>query len=139
MKRKKAACDFKAELTLQERCPKCTLKPPCQHFDKPEQIFKKHQRALFKQDEWLLMSQYNRDLLIRAKKAANIELDSKRNSGRAKSAGRFNYDQNAGSPDTIKSLLMLRLKANQDKNTAMSQMGRKPLSQQERDKIELRH
>ena len=66
------------------------------------------------------MSQYNRDLLIRAKKTANMELESKRKNVRAKSAGRFNNNHTAGCPDTIKSLLMLRLKANQDKNTAMS-------------------
>ena len=36
MNRRKLASDFKAELTLQERCPKCTLKPPCQHFERAD-------------------------------------------------------------------------------------------------------
>jgi len=34
---------------------------------------------------------------------------------------------------------MLRLKANEDKNLAMSRLGKKPLTINEREKIELQH
>lgn len=41
--------------------------------------------------------------------------------------------------DTIKQLLMIRLKANEHKNLAMSKLGKKPLSLLQREKIELTH
>ena len=90
------------------------------------------------------MSQCNRDLLIRAKKNASMALENRRKVARSKSAARTAYrtknlDADGNSADSIKSLLMLRLKANQDKNTAMQEMGKKPLSQQQREKIDLKH
>lgn len=35
---KNAALGMKGNLVQNGRCPKCTLKPPCKHFDKAEDI-----------------------------------------------------------------------------------------------------
>ena len=104
---------MKAHLALSQRCPKCTLTIPCKHFQDSSDLFK-HKTQLFKQDEWLLMSQQNRDQLIRAKANANQ------------------------SPvKEAKTLLQLRLFANQFKNQAMIKRGKKPLTVREREQIDL--
>ena len=53
MRLKKAGCELKGDLVLNERCPKCTLIPPCSHFESRENLFEK---KLFKRDDWLLMT-----------------------------------------------------------------------------------
>ena len=68
LNRQKAATDFKAQLALKDRCPKCTLVPPCKHFNSAAEFFNRSNGPLFKQSEWIMMNQMNRDLLIRAKK-----------------------------------------------------------------------
>jgi hypothetical protein len=35
---KNAALGMKGSLVQNGRCPKCTLKPPCKHFESPEDI-----------------------------------------------------------------------------------------------------
>ena len=40
MKRIKGASNLKADMSLQGRCPKCTLPPPCKHFETADQFFK---------------------------------------------------------------------------------------------------
>jgi hypothetical protein len=69
MKRIKASSNLKAEISMQGRCPKCTLVPPCKHFESSEQFFKTKTK-LFNHEDWLLMSQNNREELIKAKKYA---------------------------------------------------------------------
>ena len=48
LSRMKQASDLKAKLTLNSRCPKCTLVPPCKHFDNPHQFLTRHRASLFK-------------------------------------------------------------------------------------------
>ena len=59
-KRIKEASDIKATMSLSGRCPKCTLPPPCKHFESSDQFFKTKTK-LFNHEDWLLMSQQNRD------------------------------------------------------------------------------
>ena len=61
--RKKAACNMKADLIREDRCPKCTLKPPCKHYESAEHFFTR-KTVLLSQEDWLLMDQDNRDTLI---------------------------------------------------------------------------
>ena len=35
---KKAAVNLQSELIFNNRCPKCTLVPPCKHYEKVEQV-----------------------------------------------------------------------------------------------------
>ena len=35
---KSAALGMKGSLVSNGRCPKCTLKPPCKHYEKPEDL-----------------------------------------------------------------------------------------------------
>ena len=66
-RRKKHAADLKAEMSMNGRCPKCTLVPPCKHFTSAENFFKE-KIQLFKHEDWLLMSQIHRDELIKQKR-----------------------------------------------------------------------
>ena len=66
-KRKQQAADLKAKMSLNGRCPKCTLIPPCKHYQTSESFFKT-KTQLFKHEDWLLMSQQNREELIKQKR-----------------------------------------------------------------------
>jgi hypothetical protein len=65
--RKKAACNMKADLIRGDRCPKCTLKPPCKHYENAVHFFTR-KTVLLSQEDWLLMDQDNRDGLIQLKR-----------------------------------------------------------------------
>ena len=52
--------------------------PPCKHFKSAAEFFNRKHGPLFKQEEWLMMNQINRDLLIRAKKNAQMKLQNLR-------------------------------------------------------------
>ena len=87
------------------------------------------------------MSQMNRDLLIRAKQ--NEQFKMKTGSGKTTSNNssvsqtQRNFNQCKNEDEQAKTLLMLKLLSNQYKNTAMLKRGKKPLSIEDREKIEL--
>ena len=43
---RKAAINLQGELLVQRRCPKCTLVPPCQHYQSSDKIVSDAQRLL---------------------------------------------------------------------------------------------
>ena len=58
---------MKADLIRGDRCPKCTLKPPCKHYESAIHFFTR-KTVLLSQEDWLLMDQDNRDGLIQLKR-----------------------------------------------------------------------
>lgn len=49
-----------------QRCPLCTLELPCRHFESQEQLYTQRGK-LFKKAEWSLLTQENRNVIIRLK------------------------------------------------------------------------
>jgi hypothetical protein len=42
-----AAISLQSELLVQQRCPKCTLVPPCKHYNSPLQVTNDAQRYIY--------------------------------------------------------------------------------------------
>ena len=61
---KKAASNLKSQALCDGRCPLCTLPVPCKHFTSETQMYQQRQK-LFKTHEWGLLSQDNRNALIK--------------------------------------------------------------------------
>ena len=80
----------------------------------------------------------NRDLLIRAKQNENYKMKTgKSSNGGSQEQSTHNAKDSKNEEESAKTLLMLKLLSNQYKNTAMLKRGNKPLTLQDRDKIEL--
>ena len=62
----KAGANLKSDLLVDARCPLCTLKIPCKHFESEYDIFKKRGK-FFKKQEWNIMSQDHRNAIIKMK------------------------------------------------------------------------
>lgn len=67
----KNTAQVKTQCIANERCPKCTLKLPCKHFESSEQVFDKGR--LFKRQEWMAITSEARDEIVKLKLKSQID------------------------------------------------------------------
>jgi len=67
----KQSAHIKTQSLMNGRCPKCTLKLPCKHYESTEQLTKVGK--LFKRNEWNSMNKEHRDAMIKFKLALNAD------------------------------------------------------------------
>ena len=59
------------------RCPLCTLTLPCKHFESKAQLYL-HRGKLFRKQEWALLTQENRNALIKIKRKLQLSVKEER-------------------------------------------------------------
>ena len=69
---KKAAVHLQGELMVHRRCPKCTLIPPCAHYETPEKIVQDASRTINTEAFKDALSPSKRNTLLKMVKSQNM-------------------------------------------------------------------
>uniref|UniRef100_A0A7S3CJU8 Uncharacterized protein n=1 Tax=Strombidium rassoulzadegani TaxID=1082188 RepID=A0A7S3CJU8_9SPIT len=135
--RQKKGSDFKASLSLNDRCPKCTLRPPCKHYESSEEFFR-GKSNLFSQQDWKTMSQEMRDNLLLVKRQLKEADRIKKQQQEEEEAFRQNQKLQLEENDaTLKKLLIMKMNDGIRPSQSRESKPKKPLTVEQRHRREM--